>query len=81
MEQKWVLTVNHPPLDGQCEILEADNALQDLAGSAYAIQPVCFVWATQILVRQNDDAARAVILYSMNGTRIFTTMSHMHLAC
>jgi hypothetical protein len=41
--------------------------IQDLAASAYAIQPVCFVWATQVLVRENDDAARAVILYSMNG--------------
>ncbi|TVY27122.1 Pantothenate transporter [Lachnellula hyalina] len=41
--------------------------VQDLAATAYAIQPVCFAWATQILVRENDDASRAVILYSMNG--------------
>ncbi|KAB5533651.1 major facilitator superfamily domain-containing protein [Coniochaeta sp. 2T2.1] len=38
-----------------------------LAGTAYAIQPVCFVWATQVLNRERDDAARAVTLYSMNG--------------
>jgi ACS family pantothenate transporter-like MFS transporter len=38
-----------------------------LAGTAYAIQPVCFAWATQVLMRDGDDAARAVILYSMNG--------------
>lgn len=38
-----------------------------LSGTAYMIQPVCFVWATQILTRDCDDAARAIILYSMNG--------------
>lgn len=38
-----------------------------LAGTAYMIQPVCFVWATQVLMRDGDDAARAIILYSMNG--------------
>ncbi|KAL1960884.1 hypothetical protein VTO42DRAFT_5867 [Malbranchea cinnamomea] len=38
-----------------------------LAGTAYAIQPVVFTWANKILARNGDDAARAVILYSMNG--------------
>jgi ACS family pantothenate transporter-like MFS transporter len=45
----------------------AKMAAYYLAGTAYAIQPVCFVWATQVLMRDGDDAARAVILYSMNG--------------
>ena len=31
------------------------------------IQPVVFTWATKILARDGDDAARAVTLYSMNG--------------
>ncbi|KAK2802883.1 hypothetical protein FQN51_004145 [Onygenales sp. PD_10] len=38
-----------------------------LAGTAYLIQPVCFTWATKILSRDGDDAARAVTLYAMNG--------------
>jgi hypothetical protein len=38
-----------------------------MAGTAYLIQPVVFAWANNILVRSGDDAARAVILYSMNG--------------
>lgn len=45
----------------------AKMAAYYLAGTAYMIQPVCFVWATQILMRDGDDAARAIILYSMNG--------------
>jgi ACS family pantothenate transporter-like MFS transporter len=45
----------------------AKMAAYYLAGTAYAIQPVCFVWATQVLMRDGDDAARAIILYSMNG--------------
>jgi ACS family pantothenate transporter-like MFS transporter len=45
----------------------AKMAAYYLAGTAYAIQPVCFAWATQVLMRDGDDAARAVILYSMNG--------------
>ena len=45
----------------------AKMAAYYLAGTAYAIQPVCFVWATEVLMRDGDDAARAVILYSMNG--------------
>ena len=31
------------------------------------IQPVVFTWANKVLARDGDDAARAVILYSMNG--------------
>ncbi|KAH8690933.1 major facilitator superfamily domain-containing protein [Talaromyces proteolyticus] len=38
-----------------------------LAGTAYMIQPVVFVWANKILSYDGDDAARAIILYSMNG--------------
>ncbi|EFW98884.1 major facilitator superfamily transporter pantothenate [Grosmannia clavigera kw1407] len=38
-----------------------------LAGTAYMIQPVTFIWANIILSRAGDDAARAVTLYSMNG--------------
>lgn len=39
----------------------------DLAGTAYLIQPVVFTWANKVLARDGDDAARAVILYAMNG--------------
>ncbi|KAM0554920.1 hypothetical protein ACHAPJ_006656 [Fusarium lateritium] len=38
-----------------------------LAGTAYLIQPVVFTWANKILARDGDDAARAIILYAMNG--------------
>ncbi|PCG95480.1 Major facilitator superfamily domain, general substrate transporter [Penicillium occitanis (nom. inval.)] len=38
-----------------------------LAGTAYMIQPIVFVWANKILSYDGDDAARAIILYSMNG--------------
>ncbi|KAI5458355.1 major facilitator superfamily domain-containing protein [Mariannaea sp. PMI_226] len=38
-----------------------------LAGTAYLIQPVVFTWANKVLVRDGDDAARAVTLYAMNG--------------
>ncbi|RSM09142.1 hypothetical protein CEP52_004237 [Fusarium oligoseptatum] len=38
-----------------------------LAGTAYLIQPVVFTWANKVLARDGDDAARAVILYAMNG--------------
>lgn len=43
----------------------------DLAGTAYLIQPVTFIWASNILSRTRDDAARAIILYSMNGQYLF----------
>jgi hypothetical protein len=42
----------------------------DLAGSAYLIQPVVFTAANWILSRSGDDAARAVILYAMNGENV-----------
>lgn len=32
------------------------------------IQPIVFTWANTILARTGDDAARAVILYCMNGS-------------
>lgn len=31
------------------------------------IQPIVFTWANEVLARDGDDAARAVILYAMNG--------------
>ncbi|RJE23922.1 Major Facilitator Superfamily [Aspergillus sclerotialis] len=45
----------------------AKMAAYYIAGTAYAIQPVCFTWASKILARNGDDAARAITLYSMNG--------------
>ncbi|CAH0027596.1 unnamed protein product [Clonostachys rhizophaga] len=47
---------------------EAKMAGFYLAGTAYLIQPVVFTWANKILARDGDDAARAVILYAMNGS-------------
>lgn len=46
------------------------TSLPDLAGTAYLIQPVVFTWANKILSRSGDDAARAVILYAMNGEEV-----------
>ena len=43
------------------------NTRKVMAGTAYLIQPVVFVWANKILARDGDDAARAVTLYAMNG--------------
>lgn len=40
--------------------------MKDIAGTAYIIQPVVWTWVSSILVRTGDDAARAIILYSMN---------------
>jgi len=31
------------------------------------IQPVVFTWASKVLSRDGDDAARAITLYAMNG--------------
>ncbi|TPX13698.1 uncharacterized protein E0L32_005901 [Thyridium curvatum] len=45
----------------------AKMAAYYLAGTAYLIQPVVFVWASELLSRGGDDAARAVTLYAMNG--------------
>ncbi|PGG99023.1 hypothetical protein AJ79_08722 [Helicocarpus griseus UAMH5409] len=58
-----------------CIVLLCWNQIDDggkmaayyIAGTAYLIQPVCFTWATRILSRDGDDAARAVVLYAMNG--------------
>ncbi|KAK3175460.1 hypothetical protein K4F52_010248 [Lecanicillium sp. MT-2017a] len=47
--------------------IDAKMAAFYLAGTAYMIQPVVFTWANRVLSRDGDDAARAFILYSMNG--------------
>ncbi len=49
----------------------------DFAGVAYMIQPVVFTWATKVLARSGDDAARAVTLYAMNGETICCSEIHM----
>ncbi|KAH8670123.1 major facilitator superfamily domain-containing protein [Tricladium varicosporioides] len=46
----------------------AKFAMFYLAGTSYAIQPIVFTWANIVLGRFDDSAARAVTLYSMNGS-------------
>lgn len=43
------------------------------------IQPVVFVWANKILSYDGDDAARAIILYSMNGKLCQITLPRIQL--
>lgn len=50
-----------------CELSTGVRLTEDLAGTAYMMQPVCFTWANKILLRTGDEAARAVTLYAMNG--------------
>lgn len=38
-----------------------------ISGTSYIVNPVTYGWANIILMRSGDDAARAVILYSMNA--------------
>lgn len=40
----------------------------DLAGTAFAIQPIVFTWANILLSRGGDEVARSITLYSMNGS-------------
>ncbi|KAK7614318.1 pantothenate transporter liz1 [Phyllosticta paracitricarpa] len=40
-----------------------------LAGTSYIVNPVSYGWASIILKRGGDDAARSVILYSMNAVQ------------
>lgn len=39
-----------------------------LAGTSYMVNPVSYGWASIIMMRGGDDAARSVVLYAMNMT-------------